>query len=198
MRQGSVQVADMVCERTKIMKWLLGRVRQREFDSVKQYASEVLAILVQDSSANRKRLVDGNGIDVLLQAWPAVGFLNVLACAACASQHCTSNLLGYITHAPPPSSSQPGPVLLHLASVLLGCSSAYPMSWLWECGLPGVGLLTWSYRLPPSAPAQNNPICVRICPVWTRASGSGSYVPCLTTCVAGSGSLQESGPSVSR
>ena len=62
-----MQVADLVCERTKIMKWLLGRVRQREFDSVKQYASEVLAILVQNSTANRKRLVDANGIDILLQ-----------------------------------------------------------------------------------------------------------------------------------
>ena len=62
-----MQVADMACERTKIMKWLLGRVRQREFDSVKQYASEVLAILVQNSTGNRKRLVDANGIDILLQ-----------------------------------------------------------------------------------------------------------------------------------
>lgn len=57
----------MVCERTRIMKWLLSRVRQREVDSVKHYASEVLAILVQNSTANRKRLVDGNGIDTLLQ-----------------------------------------------------------------------------------------------------------------------------------
>ena len=56
-----------MCGRTKLMKWLLSRVKQREFDSVKQYASEVLAILVQNTPANRKRLVQANGIDILLQ-----------------------------------------------------------------------------------------------------------------------------------
>ena len=63
----SVQVADTVCARTKLMRWLLSRVKQREFDSVKQYASEVLAILVQNTPANRRRLVQANGIDILLQ-----------------------------------------------------------------------------------------------------------------------------------
>ena len=37
----------MLMERTKLLRWLLARVRPREFDSNKQYAAEVLAILVQ-------------------------------------------------------------------------------------------------------------------------------------------------------
>lgn len=61
-------VAELVCERTKLLKWLLGKIRVREFDSIKQYASEILAILLQNSTANQKRLGQMNGVDVLLQA----------------------------------------------------------------------------------------------------------------------------------
>ncbi|XP_062107656.1 uncharacterized protein LOC133818657 [Humulus lupulus] len=61
-------VAEMVCERTKLLKWLLGKIKVREFDGNKQYASEILAILLQNSSANQKRLGQMNGVDVLLQA----------------------------------------------------------------------------------------------------------------------------------
>ncbi|EEF36193.1 conserved hypothetical protein [Ricinus communis] len=61
-------VAELVCERTKIMRWLLGKIKVREFDSNKQYASEILAILLQNSSANQKRLGQMNGVDVVLQA----------------------------------------------------------------------------------------------------------------------------------
>ena len=45
-------VAEMVCEGTKLLKWLLGKIKVREFDSNKQYASEILAILLQNSAAN--------------------------------------------------------------------------------------------------------------------------------------------------
>lgn len=40
----------------------------REFDGNKQYASEILAILLQSSTANQRRLGQMNGVDVLLQA----------------------------------------------------------------------------------------------------------------------------------
>ena len=62
-----VQVAELFFQRTKLLKWLLGRVRQREFDSNKQYASEVLAILLQSSPVNQQILVDADGIELLLQ-----------------------------------------------------------------------------------------------------------------------------------
>ncbi|GLT57698.1 hypothetical protein SLA2020_306520 [Shorea laevis] len=61
-------VAELVCERTKLLRWLLGKIKIREFDSNKQYASEILAILLQNSTANQKRLGQMNGVDVVLQA----------------------------------------------------------------------------------------------------------------------------------
>lgn len=61
-------VAETVCEKTKLLKWLLGKIKVREFDSNKQYASEILAILLQTSSANQKKLGQINGVDVVLQA----------------------------------------------------------------------------------------------------------------------------------
>ncbi|KAF6174653.1 hypothetical protein GIB67_006305 [Kingdonia uniflora] len=61
-------VADLVCERTKLLRWLLGKIKVREFDSNKQYASEILAILLQNSNGNQKRLGQMNGVDVVLQA----------------------------------------------------------------------------------------------------------------------------------
>ena len=45
-------VAKMVCERTKLLKWLPGKIKVREFDSNKQYTSEILVILLQNSATN--------------------------------------------------------------------------------------------------------------------------------------------------
>jgi beta-catenin-like protein 1 len=61
-------VAELVCEKTKLLKWLLGKIKVREFDGNKQYASEILAILLQSSTANQKKLGQMNGVDVVLQA----------------------------------------------------------------------------------------------------------------------------------
>ncbi|KAI5408191.1 uncharacterized protein LOC127084311 [Lathyrus oleraceus] len=61
-------VAELVCEKTKLLKWLLGKIKVREFDGNKQYASEILAILLQSSSVNQKKLGQMNGVDVVLQA----------------------------------------------------------------------------------------------------------------------------------
>ncbi|KAL6959708.1 hypothetical protein U1Q18_039861 [Sarracenia purpurea var. burkii] len=61
-------VAEMVCEKTKLMRWLLSKIKVRDFDGNKQYASEILAILLQNSTANQKRLGQINGVDVVLQA----------------------------------------------------------------------------------------------------------------------------------
>jgi beta-catenin-like protein 1 len=61
-------LADKVCDGTKLLRWLLSRLKAREFDANKQYASEILAILLQNSPANQKRLGQINGVDGLLQA----------------------------------------------------------------------------------------------------------------------------------
>lgn len=54
----------------QLLKWILGKVKQRggEVDSNKQYASEVLAILMQHSESNQAALGALGGIDVILQA----------------------------------------------------------------------------------------------------------------------------------
>ncbi|KAF9683809.1 hypothetical protein SADUNF_Sadunf04G0052800 [Salix dunnii] len=62
------KVAEMICEKTRVLKWLLGKLKVREFDSNKQYAAEILSILLQNSEANQKRLGQMNGVDVVLQA----------------------------------------------------------------------------------------------------------------------------------
>lgn len=61
-------VAELVCERTKLLRWLLNRIKVREFDSNKLYASEILAILLQNSSLNQRRVGQLNGVDTILQA----------------------------------------------------------------------------------------------------------------------------------
>ncbi|EFN51521.1 hypothetical protein CHLNCDRAFT_27908, partial [Chlorella variabilis] len=69
------EVAELVLEKTKactnlylLLKWLLSRLRPREVDSNKQYTSEILAILVQQSDANKRKISASNGIDAVLQA----------------------------------------------------------------------------------------------------------------------------------
>jgi hypothetical protein len=61
-------IAEQVVAKTKLLKWLLARLRPRETDSNKQYASEILAILVQQSDANKRKMGASNGIDAVLQA----------------------------------------------------------------------------------------------------------------------------------
>jgi beta-catenin-like protein 1 len=60
-------VAQLVCERTKLLRWLLTKIKVREFEGIKQYASEILAILLQNSTANQKRLGQMNGVDAVLE-----------------------------------------------------------------------------------------------------------------------------------
>lgn len=65
--QGSL--AEKICQDTSVMKWLLARIPRKESPVTqnKQYAAEVLAILLQLSSINRRKLADLDGIDLLLQ-----------------------------------------------------------------------------------------------------------------------------------
>eukprot|EP00736_Rhodelphis_marinus_P009858 Rmarinus@m.24492 len=60
--------AEEICEKTEFLSWLLARIRTREFDPNKQYASEILAILLQSSDANRKKFAELEGLEPVLQA----------------------------------------------------------------------------------------------------------------------------------
>ncbi|KAI9842563.1 MAG: hypothetical protein M1837_007076 [Sclerophora amabilis] len=54
---------------TPILAWLLGRIKTREspLGQNKQYAAEVLAILLQGSLASERRFIELDGVDSLLQ-----------------------------------------------------------------------------------------------------------------------------------
>ncbi|KAF9368208.1 hypothetical protein CPB97_004853, partial [Podila verticillata] len=51
-----IQLAETIVLKSQLMPWMLKRLKVKAFDSNKQYCSELLAILMQSSSDNRKRL----------------------------------------------------------------------------------------------------------------------------------------------
>ncbi|KAI8048975.1 Catenin-beta-like protein [Syncephalis plumigaleata] len=65
------QYAETIISNTKLLDWLLSRVKQRESDSNRNYASELLAIFVQEQQANRTALVNKGGVDIILRGLAA-------------------------------------------------------------------------------------------------------------------------------
>lgn len=61
--------SDRIGSETTLLPWLLERIQKKESPVTqnKQYAAEILAILLQSSSANRKRVTELDGVDTLLQ-----------------------------------------------------------------------------------------------------------------------------------
>ncbi|CAL3972756.1 unnamed protein product [Diplocarpon coronariae] len=61
--------AEKIGHDTTVLEWLLSRIQKREspVSQNKQYSAEVLAILLQSSPINRRRLCELEGVDVLLQ-----------------------------------------------------------------------------------------------------------------------------------
>lgn len=67
---GRTTTAEQVAKEQGLLKWLLRRIQAKEKEGVsqnKQYAAEILAILVQESALNRRRLVDLDAVDIMLQ-----------------------------------------------------------------------------------------------------------------------------------
>ncbi|KAK3947599.1 Catenin-beta-like protein [Pseudoneurospora amorphoporcata] len=65
------ETADQIGKHVELLEWLLSRAKKSEAPTVsqnKQYAAEILAILVQSSPANRRRLASDelNAVDTLL------------------------------------------------------------------------------------------------------------------------------------
>ncbi|EER25745.1 hypothetical protein D8B26_004153 [Coccidioides posadasii str. Silveira] len=62
-------VAEKIGQESEIMPWLYARIQKGEKSVTqnKQYAAEVLAILLQSSQKNRERFAGLNGVDTLLQ-----------------------------------------------------------------------------------------------------------------------------------
>lgn len=62
-------VAERIGQDSEIVSWLSKRIQKEEKRTTqnKQYAAEVLAILLQSSQKNRDKFVDSNGVDTILQ-----------------------------------------------------------------------------------------------------------------------------------
>ncbi|WWC57769.1 uncharacterized protein I303_100304 [Kwoniella dejecticola CBS 10117] len=60
-------LAEQIVSDTNLLPWLLKRIQQKEYDSNKQYASEILAILLQDNRDIILKVGEMNGMDILLQ-----------------------------------------------------------------------------------------------------------------------------------
>ncbi|KAK1921422.1 Catenin-beta-like protein [Papiliotrema laurentii] len=61
-------LADQIVSETTLLPWLLKRVDKKEFDSNKQYASQILAILLQQSRENVLKLGELDGMEVILKS----------------------------------------------------------------------------------------------------------------------------------
>lgn len=70
-------LADEVGSTTPLLKWLLNRMSLEAYDSNKQYASEILSILLQSSRSNSLKVIEMEGVDKLLTV------LSVRAAAFC-------------------------------------------------------------------------------------------------------------------
>jgi beta-catenin-like protein 1 len=66
---GRMATAEQVAENDNLLKWLLRRIQIKEkpVSQNKQYAAEVLAILVQTSPKNRRKLASLDAVDIMLQ-----------------------------------------------------------------------------------------------------------------------------------
>ncbi|KAG0042038.1 hypothetical protein BGZ83_000984 [Gryganskiella cystojenkinii] len=62
-----VALAETIVQKSTFLPWILKRMKVKAFDSNKQYCSEILSILLQSSSDNKKKLGELGGIDDLLQ-----------------------------------------------------------------------------------------------------------------------------------
>ncbi|THC98744.1 hypothetical protein EYZ11_001807 [Aspergillus tanneri] len=62
-------IAEKIVQESGMLQWLLTRVQQKErpVSQNQQYSAEVLSILLQSSSKNRRKFVDLEGVDSLLQ-----------------------------------------------------------------------------------------------------------------------------------
>ncbi|KAI2792015.1 Beta-catenin-like protein 1 [Penicillium oxalicum] len=62
-------LSEKIGQDSAVMSWILSRIQRKEspVSQNKQYAAEVLAILLQSSAKNREKFIDLEGVDALLQ-----------------------------------------------------------------------------------------------------------------------------------
>lgn len=60
-------LAEQIVETTTLLPWLLKRISKKEYDSNKQYASEILSIILQEGRTVALKVQELQGLDSLLQ-----------------------------------------------------------------------------------------------------------------------------------
>jgi beta-catenin-like protein 1 len=60
-------LAEQIVENTTLLPWLLKRVSQKAYDSNKQYASEILSIILQEGRSIALKVGELEGVDTFLQ-----------------------------------------------------------------------------------------------------------------------------------
>merc|ERR1712087_115834 len=68
MLEAKPDAAEMLAQKANVMKWLLARLKPRVFHANKLYASELLAVLLQQNTPNQLFLGQVDGILSLLTA----------------------------------------------------------------------------------------------------------------------------------
>ena len=62
-------LSESICEQTPILSWLINRLNQSTFNQNKQYTSEILSILLQNSKKNKLNFVSNiDNIDIVLKS----------------------------------------------------------------------------------------------------------------------------------
>lgn len=62
-------LAEKIGQDATVLPWILSRIQQKEspVSQNKQYAAEILAILLQSASKNREKFIGLEGVDIILQ-----------------------------------------------------------------------------------------------------------------------------------
>ncbi|RXK40687.1 beta-catenin-like protein 1 [Tremella mesenterica] len=61
-------LAEQIVNTTTLLPWIIQRLGKKDFDSNKQYTSEILSMVLQDSRDTKLRVGELNGLETLLQA----------------------------------------------------------------------------------------------------------------------------------
>ncbi|KIY74135.1 DUF1716-domain-containing protein [Cylindrobasidium torrendii FP15055 ss-10] len=60
-------LSEYLVSKTNIMAWLLNRMKAKVFDENRGYSAEILSILLQDSTLNRAKFGEENGVEIALE-----------------------------------------------------------------------------------------------------------------------------------
>lgn len=63
----NVELSTQLVAKTTILDWVLKRIQTKRYDENQGYAAELLSILLQNNRPNRLKLIEKNGVEIILQ-----------------------------------------------------------------------------------------------------------------------------------